>query len=572
MTDTATLPIRSFDLSAVRLLPGPIRDRQDRNTRYLLDLEPDRLLHNLRVQAGLPSSAEPLGGWEAPTCGLRGHFVGHYVSACAQGFAATGSAALRDRVKLIVEGLAACQAAIGSGYVSAFPESDLDAIETRFEGEWASYYVLHKILAGLIDAHRYCGNSAALNVAVKLADYIRRRVGRLTAEQIEGMCRTDRKPNPTNEFGGSSETLQDLADLAGRPEFDELARVFEREWFTEPLVRREDVLTGLHANTHIPMALALARRYERTGELRLRQAVEFFWQQTAVARSYVNGGSSGPRPDGTEKSTGAEHWPAPNRLAGTLTPKINESCVTHNMLRLTDALFRWSGDSRYIDFYQRAYFNHVLAMQNPQHLGGYLYDHPLCAGSKKKFGGSRDAFWCCYGSTVEAFERLGQGIYYHDDQTLWVNLPVASEVHWPEMGLRVVQETRFPAEKMTRLTIHCKTPTRLTIRTPWGEPTTRTWHDGESVNLPVPMQLRVETMPDDPKAVAFCCGPIVLAARTDQPLHVDTAATDALRPIVGQPMHFRFPLPGGDDVELVPLNEIVEESFGVYFQAKKPYR
>ena len=570
MTDTATLPLRAFDLSAVLLLPGPIRDRQDRNTRYLLDLEPDRLLHNFRVQAGLPSSAEPLGGWEAPTCGLRGHFVGHYVSACAQGFAATGNVALRDRAKLMVEGLAACQAAIGNGYVSAFPESDLDAIETRFEGAWASYYVLHKILAGLIDARRYCGDDDALRVAVELAGYIRRRVGRLTPEQVEGMCRTDHKPNPTNEFGGISETLQELADLASRPEFDELARVFEREWFTQPLERREDRLTGLHANTHIPMALALARRYERTGEMRLRQAVEFFWQQTAVARSYVNGGSSGPRPDGTEKSTGAEHWPAPNRLAGTLTPKINESCVTHNMMRLTDALFRWSGDRPYSDFYQGAYFNHVLAMQNPQQLGGYLYDHPLSSGSKKKFGGSRDAFWCCYGSTVEAFERLGQGIYYHDDQTLWVNLPVASEVHWLERGLRVVQETRFPAEKMTRLTLHCETPTRLTIRTPWGEPITRTWHDGESVNLPLPMPLRVETMPDDPKVVAFCCGPIVLAARTDQSLHVDTAATDALHPMVDQPMHFRLPLSGAADVELVPLNEIVDEYFGVYFYAKKP--
>jgi DUF1680 family protein len=392
-------------------------------------------------------------------------------------------------------------------------------------------------------------------------------VVRLTPEQIEGMCRTDRKPNPTNEFGGISETLQDLADLTGRADYDDLARLFEREWFTQPLERREDCLTGLHANTHIPMALALARRYERTGETRLREAVEFFWERTAVARSYVNGGSSGPRPDGTEKSTGAEHWPEPFRLAKTLTPKINESCVTHNMLRLTDALFRWSGETKYAEFYQRAYFNHVLTMQNPQRPGEYLYDHPLSSGSHKKFGSRHDSFWCCYGSSVEAFERLGQGIYYHDDESLRVNLPVASELSWPAKGLRIAQETAFPLQASTRFTFHCSVPLHLTLFTSWAEPITRTWHDGETVQLPVPMPLRVETMPDDPRTFAFCCGPIVLAARTSRPLNMVEGSTTALRPIGGQPLHFHAHLADGTDVELLPLNQIVNEFFGVYFQS-----
>jgi DUF1680 family protein len=559
-----------FSPAEVRLLPGPIRDRQDRNTQYLLELEADRLLHTFRTQAGLPSIAQPLGGWEAPTCGLRGHFVGHYVSACAQGFAATGDQRLRERSSQIVAGLAACQRAIGSGYVSAFPESDLDVIETRFAGAWASYYVLHKILVGLLDAYRYCDDRTALAVAERLANYILRRIEKLTPEQIEGMSRTDTMPNPTNEFGGISEVLQDLADATGRSEFDSLARVFEREWFTEPLVRREDRLTGLHANTHIPMALALARRYERTGETRLRAAVEYFWERTAIARSYANGGSSGPRPDGTEKSKGGEHWPAPFKLAGTLTPKINESCVTHNMLRLTDALFRWTADRRYAEFYQRAYFNHLLAMQHPGHTGGYLYDHPLGSGSTKKFGEPCDSFWCCYGSSVEAFERLSQGIYYHDAATLWVNLPVASEVTWREKGLRVEQQTDFPHDGRTKLVIHCERPIELTIRTPWAAPMKRTWRDGDEVELPIDLTLHTESMPDDDQMIAFLCGPIVLAARIGEPFVLPAGnSSEALRllqPVAGQPLTFTTCLASGSEVTLVPLNQIVDESFGVYAQ------
>jgi DUF1680 family protein len=551
----------AFSLSAVRLLPGPIRDRQTLNTRYLLELEPDRLLHNFRVQANLPSSAQPLGGWEAPACGLRGHFVGHYLSACAQGYAATDDNALRERALVMVDGLRACQDALGSGYLSAFPESDLEAIETRFTGAWASYYVLHKILAGLIDVHRYVRDEAALPIARQLADYLCRRIERLSPAQIEGMCRTDLRPNPTNEFGGIGETLQDLADLTGERSYNDAARIFDRDWFIDPLARGEDRLSGLHANTHIPMALALARRYERTGEERLRAVVEYFWERTAVARSYVNGGSSGPRPDGNEKSTGGEHWPEPFQLAGTLTPKINESCVTHNMLRLTDMLFRWTADRRYADFYLRAYFNHLLAMQHPQATGRYLYDHPLGPVSRKKFGHACDAFWCCYGSTIEAYERLGQGIYYHRGDGLWVNLPVASVVEWSEKGVRLEQRTHFPYENVTRLTVRCLHPVQFTIHTPWAHPECRTWHDGDVLTLTIPMPLQWESMPDDPGTAALLCGPIVLAGRTDQPLEMH--ATASLTPMNG-PMRFAAQLADGRHVEFVPLAGIVDEPFTVY--------
>lgn len=586
---------RSFEPGAVRLLPGRALDAQRLNAKYLLSLDPERLLRNFRLQAGLPATAEPLGGWESPECGLRGHFVGHYLSACARGYAATRDVALRERCESIVSGLRECQRATGTGYLSAFPETELDVIETRFEGAWAPYYTLHKILAGLIDAHRLADIADALRAATELADYIGRRVERLSAEQIQAMCRTDLKPNPTNEFGGISESLQLLGEITSDSRYVQLAEVFDREWFIQPLGRQEDRLAGLHANTHIPMALALARRYERTGEMHLRNAVRYFWERTALARSYVNGGSTGPRPDGTEKSKGAEHWPAAFQLAHTLTPKINESCVTHNMLRLTDALFRWTGEDLYADFHERAYLNHVLCMQHPAAMGRYLYDHPLAPQSAKKYGEPLASFWCCYGTSVEAFAGLAQGIYYHSADTLWVNQFVDSEVTWREQGARIEQQTQFGHEANVRLVVRCGAPASFTMRVrvprwtngmaaklngalvPAGADAgylaiQRTWSDADVLEVSFAMSVTTVAMPDDPGMFAFQYGPFVLAAIGDRDLTIRasraSAAASAVRPVAR--LAFETTLADGTTVPLVPLQQITDETFGVYFRLIQP--
>jgi DUF1680 family protein len=587
--------LQPFPLDAVRLLDGPVKDRQRLTARYLLDLDLDRLLHNFRACAGLPSEARPLGGGESPGCGLRGHFVGHYLSACALLFAATGEAAFRRRAGDVVAELERCQQALAAGgYVSAFPVTQFDLLEGGAGGAWAPYYTIHKLLAGLLDAHRHAGDAAALRVARRLGDWVARRIGQFSPGQLDVMLRTD-GVNPSNEFGGIGAALYDLYELTRDEAHLAAARTFDREWFLAPLIARRDELAGLHANTHVAQVLAAARRYEVTGDDRYRAAVEYFWERVTQLRAYVNGGSSGPRPDRRERSEGAEHWPHAGQFAGTLTPRINESCVVHNLVRLTDKLFAWSGDPHYADYRERALLNSVLAIQHPRSAGSYLYSHPLSGGSRKVYGDADGTFWCCYGTSVEAYARLADGIYFHDgdDAALWVCQFTASEATWPNTGVRIAQQTEFPRDPRTTLTIHARDPRafELKLRVPaWSKRTRcwvneveqpsalpaaglltirRRWGDGDTVRLTFEMSLRAEPLPGAGDVVAFVHGPTVLAARTPHPTELGVPASrvlEAVRPAAAADT-LTVELGSGASAPLVPLNSIGDEPFGVYFTA-----
>jgi uncharacterized protein len=569
----------------VRLLDGPMKVRQDLNAQYLLQLDADRLLHNFRVNARIPSNAKPLGGWENPTCGLRGHFTGHYLSACAATYAATGNDAFLTRLDELLIGLQTCQSALGEGYLSAFPETEFDTLESKFAGVWAPYYTLHKILAGLVDTYQDAGRTSALAMAIDLGDWIARRLKQLDDSTLEPMLRTDLF-NPSNEYGGIGTSLYDLYSLTGEARYLAAAHIFDRDWFLNPLADHDDQLAGLHANTHIPQAIAAARRYELTGDLRSRKAVEYFWQQTALHRSYINGGSSGPRPDHKERSEGGEHWPNAGQMGGTLTTKINESCVVHNMLRLTDAVTCWSDDPRYSDFRETVSLNSVPGTQHPKSPGAYIYSHPLSGGSRKVYGDADNTFWCCYGTGVEAFARLTDGIYFTDGDTLHVRQFVPSEATWTERGVRIVQTTNFPYEQRTTLTIHLSAPSvfSISLRMPgWaknakctlnGESIAsasirRTWKDGDVIELTLPMSLRTQPLPGDPTMHAFVYGPVVLAARTPHSPELGLPASKASTLVVATDIHklqFEVTLVSGTVVSLVPLSEIVDEAYGVYFK------
>jgi DUF1680 family protein len=585
------LRAEAFDLRDVRLLEGPFRHAMELDRRYLLSLDPERLLHNFRVTAGLPSPAQPLGGWEAPDVELRGHFVGHYLSACALMYRSTGDEQLKANADRVTRGLAECQAKIGTGYLSAYPEEEIDRVIAG-RRVWAPWYTLHKIYAGLLDMYTLTGNRQALDVLTKAADWAKRRLDPLDDAQVQRMLR--------NEHGGMNEVLANLYAVTGEEKYLQLARRFYHRAVLDPLAAGRDPLDGLHANTQFPKVIGVARQYELTGDARLRNLATFFWNTVTKERSYVTGGNS----DGEIFCPKAE-------LSKHLGPSTTETCNTYNMLKLTRHLFSWEPKAEYADYYERGLYNHILASQHPE-TGMMCYYVPLRTGMSRgspPFGFSRPtaSFWCCTGTGVENHAKYGDSIYFHEgSRELFVNLFIPSELRWHDAGLTLRQETRFPEEGASRLTFTCAKPVRLALRVrhpAWTGPgfrvlvngkaqpegaesagcavVERAWKTGDTVEVRLPMSLRTEGFRDNPRRLALLYGPLVLCAATEPraALSVVRAApeqvADALKPAPGQPL--RFTAPGAQfrtsferaegSITFRPFYQEVEKPYAVYWDA-----
>src|SRR5258708_36261082 len=252
--------LRPFDLHSVRLGAGVALDALETNRRFLTGLDPDRLLHMFRVTAGLASAAQPLGGWESPDNELRGHFTGHYLSACALLAAQTGDVAVKERGMALARELARCQAAIGSGYLSAFPEELFDRLRAG-QPAWAPFYTLHKIMAGLLDTHTLSGDSQALATVLGMARWTERWVAPLSDAQIRQAVE--------REYGGMNEVLYNLAALTADARWRALAHRFDRERIFGALAAGRDELQGLHPNTTIPQINGAARGLKVSSDPRL---------------------------------------------------------------------------------------------------------------------------------------------------------------------------------------------------------------------------------------------------------------------------------------------------------------
>jgi DUF1680 family protein len=596
---------RPFDLHDVRLRPGIQLTGLETNRKFMMGLDPDRLLHMFRVTAGLPSSAEPLGGWEAPDNELRGHFTGHYLSACALMWAQTGDPAVRARGTSMVAELAKCQAQNGNGYLSAFPTELFDRLKAG-QRVWAPFYTYHKIMAGLLDNWTLANNSQALDMVRGMATWVREYSRPVPDEQWQRMLNV--------EYGGMNDVLYQLATVTEDPQWADLAHRFDHEKIFAPLAIGRDELKGVHANTNIPKVIGAARRYERTGEDRSRAIATFFWDDVTGMRSYATGGTSND-----------EEWQGePGQLAKAIGPMSQETCVTYNMLKLTRELFGWSPEARYADFYERAYFNGILPTQHPMD-GEKAYYTPLAAGYWKLFGAPNAGFWCCHGSGVENFSKLADSVYFHDDAGVWVNLFVPSEVRWKDKGIRLVQDTRFPESDTTTLTVRATKPTRLALRVrvpywvaeggsarlngrrldAFAGPGSylvvdRTWNDGDTLSVRLPMALHAHPMPDDSSVQAVMYGPLVLAGRmgTDgitaenrraeptkprtvpefrnpaPPTAPEIRASSAevtswVTPVAGKALEFQTK-GQASAMTLIPLYRVFDERYVVYWQVSPP--
>jgi uncharacterized protein len=577
-----------FPLADVRITGGPFAHAHQKTSAYLLTVDPDRLLHSFRKNAGLEPKGKIYGGWE--NMGLAGHSLGHYLSACSQEYAATGDERFKTKVDTIVAELAECQKNRPDGYISAIPDGDRVWAEVKrgdirtggfdLNGLWAPWYTHHKVFAGLLDAQKLAKNDLALGIAERFADWAIETTKNLSPEQWQNMLAC--------EYGGMNEAMAELYARTGKEKYLVLSRKFYDKRVLDPLVKGEDSLPGKHSNTQIPKLIGLARLYEITGQEADRKVATFFWDTMVHHHTYVIGGNSNH-----------EYLGPPDRLSDSLSSNTCETCNTYNMLKLTRRLFQWEPKAEYADYYERAHLNHILASQNPAD-GMMTYFMPLASGTRRTYSNPTNDWTCCHGSGMENHTKHADSIYFHEGKSrLYVNLFMPSELDWKDQGVRLTQETAFPENGKVALTIHAPTPKsfELAIRHPgWAaeevvvrvngkvearskNPSSyiilsRSWKDGDLVDLELPMRLRTEAMPDNPDRIAVLYGPMVLAADLGDP-KAPAPRTPVLvtgnRPVsswleIGQGLEFHTK-GVGRPAELVfrPFHTLTKNRYAVYF-------
>jgi DUF1680 family protein len=603
--------IQELDATRVRLLPGsPFYDRQELHRRgYLRSLDCDRLLFHFRALAKQtqPPGATAYDGWDGSF--IRGHMAGHYLSAASRMAAATGDAVFRDRVNYMVAELAKCQEALNQdGYLAAFPATAFDWLESGTGdsgGVGVPFYTIHKIMAGLLDAHHYLGNTQALEIVKKMADYHEKRLAVLNPEQLERIFRTDGTRNPSNEFGSMSDVLAELSTVTGDQRHLQAARLFNRSWFIRPLSQGQDRLAELHGNTHVAQAVGIAHCGNLDGDPEELKASEYFWKLVTGPHAFVNGGNSFK--EWLDKP-GVEAGPSID--AGKALPATTgESCNTHNMLKLTAYLFKRTPSAAYADYYERALYNHVLATIAPDD-GAMTYFLPLGGHFRTYLTGT----FCCVGSGIENTPRYNEGIYFQRNGSLWVNLYIPSEVDWREAGLTFRQEGDLTRGENVRFTILKTTgkrcvvnfriphwisgPAVLSINGKVREQTDRpstylpvdsNWKEGDRITLTLPAALRLERAKDDPSLVSVFYGPLLLAGELGNdhmpndhgdkdaflnlpaakvPSIVNSSANPDvwLQPVPNETMTFKTRNAGpADGVLFRPLYQVHHQRYSVYW-------
>ncbi|WP_031549575.1 glycoside hydrolase family 127 protein [Parvularcula oceani] len=589
-------------LDRVDLLPSPFLRAVEANLDYLLRLEPDRLLHNFRLYAGLEPKAPIYGGWEDDT--IAGHTLGHYLTALSLMHAQTGNEECRERARYIVGELQACQEAGGDGYVAGFTrkaedgeiesgrrvfeeiaEGDIRPAKFYINGSWAPLYNWHKLFAGLHHADRLLGDERAVAVAEGLAGYLEGIFSQITDAQMQEVL--------SCEHGGINESLADLHARTGDPRWLRLSERLYHRAVLDPLAHRRDELSHLHANTQIPKLIGLARLHQITGKQRYDTASSFFWDTVTAHRTYVIGGNAD-----------REYFQESNSISHYITEETCESCNTYNMLKLTRELYKKRPSAAYFDYYERGHFNHILAQHRPED-GMFAYMVPLMAGAHRSFSEPFDSFWCCVGTGMESHAKHGDSIYWASQDRLHVNLYIPSVAQWPERAAKISTRTGYPYEGEVKIRLDELPETErfdIALRIPaWAEDAavsvngqrerlsrnaagyavlTRQWRAGDEIVLDLPMRLRLEATPDDPKTVAVLYGPLVLAAdlgpdSSEYALPAPAFVTDdplsGFSPIEGRPGRFRTAgVAEPFDLEFAPFYEMHDRSTAVYFSAYSP--
>lgn len=516
--------VECFGIDDVRLTTSAFKHAEDMDIQYLLALNPDRLLAPYLKGAGLTPKAENYTNWE--NTGLDGHIGGHYLSALSYMYAATGNDEIGRRLDYMLSELKRCQDTAGDGYLCGVPdgramwkeieEGNVRAATFGLNDRWVPLYNIHKTYTGLRDAYLIAHRNEAKDMLVKLTDWMERITANLSDAQMQDMLRS--------EHGGLNETFADVAAITGDKKYLKLAHRFSHDIILNPLLKQEDKLTGIHANTQIPKVIGFKRIADIEKNNDWSKAADFFWQTVVNNRSITIGGNSV-----------FEHFhPADNFESMRTSEQGPETCNTYNMLRLTKMLYTTSADAHYMDYYERALYNHILSTQDPVQ-GGFVYFTPMRSGHYRVYSQPQTSFWCCVGSGMENHARYGEMIYAHKGKDeLYVNLFIPSTLKWGNVSIE--QSTAFPDEEATTITVNGKQKFTLNIRVPeWvnanemlltingkaekAEITDkyikvkRSWQTGDKVRITLPMHLRAIDMPDNSHNYSFLYGPIVLASR-----------------------------------------------------------
>lgn len=595
------------------LLQGEPQTRRDRDRAYMMSMSDENLLRAHYLEAGLIRMVgKPEGifwGWESPLNDLRGNLIGHWLSAAAHMIQDTGDQEMLLKANRLISEIARCQQTNGGRWAFGIPEKFLYRLKAG-GNPWAPQYGCHKNMAGLLDMYMLCGNEQALEILRGCADWFYDFTDDCTPEHLEDM-------RDNEETGGMMELWADLYNVTHDPKHLTLMHRYERHRLVDPLLEGVDVLTNMHANGMIPEILGYARAYEVTGEERYRKVVEIFWEMAVTKRGwYATGGQ-----------TSGEIWTPMGELAARLGEKTQEHCVVYNMMRLADYLFRWTGESRFMDYNERALYNGIFAQGFCHNWKGdttVTYYLPMKQGSRKVWGSKFDDFWCCHLTLLQANAIHHEGVYYQGSDGLTVGqyLPAKTtfrhngvEVHAEQVlcemtGGSMMKDSDLNRQYQhrlsalhTRMIIQADTPTEFTIalRAPvWrtgmeifinGEAFVcqpdadgfiricRPWHN-DTLTITIGKRLTCESLPDDPDMIAFLDGPVCLAGLVSEEHMLygdpDNPENSLLSP--SDERHWQYWLhdwktwhqPFG--IEFKPLYQICDEQYTLYFPVERRSR
>lgn len=515
----------TFDLGDVKLLESPFLHAQNLNVETLLEYDVDRLLAPFLKEAGLEPKAPSFTNWKD----LDGHVGGHYLSALAIHYASTGDVRCKERMEYMLAELKRCQDKNGDGYLGGVPNGEnlWKEVKKGNVGEvwkyWVPWYNLHKTYAGLRDAWLYGNNEEAKDMFIKLSDWGANLVAALSDEEMESML--------GNEFGGMNEVYADAYQITGDERYLTTAKRFSHKQIFDSVSKRVDNLDNMHANTQVPKAVGYQRVAELTKEEDYTVAADFFWDIVSQNRSLSLGGNSR-----------REHFPSQQDFLSYMEEREGpESCNTNNMLKLAGGLFRMNPDVKYMDFYEKALYNHILSTQHPEH-GGYVYFTPARPAHYRVYSQVNSAMWCCVGTGMENHGKYGEMIYTHDEDALYINLFVASKLDWEDKGIKLTQHTDFPASGKSTLTIDeiKSTTAKVLVRYPtWisagkmkvmvggkdyaasSQPGSyividRKWQKGDKIEVDMAMEFRIEELKHQPEYISIFRGPILMGSKIDK--------------------------------------------------------